>query len=436
MGLFSTFMKQGVPSLGLKFRWGITTQTNTSISEDDSTSIIYSCCKILSENLSRMPIQIKKEDTLGMKGFKDHHLWNILNYAPNRYQSPQAFWSTVEYHRNYFGNGVVQVHRYQNGRVRRLEIIHPSLIKDAKVLNGVLYYYIQRANTLVQVSSDNILHFKALSEDGVFGFSPVYALSKDISILMQAEETIDNFYKNKATSQYALSAELGDSRNYKVLKQAQEDFQKDNGGADNAGKVITLPPNTKLHSLASNYADAQLIETMKSKKHDIASAFSIPLYMLNDTKGDDAENSSLIFRNYTISPIVSMYRSEMEFKLLSLQEKDKGVTIEFDLDALIEADMVSRTKAIAEQVKSGLMTPNEGSTKLGNSRIQGEYGDYHYVQAQYVPLEKFDDYDVFDKESASKGEGGDPAEGKEAKNVKIKKKQKELETKDKDTDGN
>lgn len=425
MGLFSTFLKSGIPALGLKFRWGISTSQNTSVTEDDSTSIIYSCCKILSENLSRMPIQIKKEDEMGTAGFKEHHLWNVLNYAPNRYQSPQVFWSTVEYHRNYFGNGVVHVHRYQNGRVKSLEIIHPSLIKDAKIVNGNLWYYVQKKNTLIAIKSDDILHFRAISEDGVFGFSPIYALSKDISILRQAEETIDNFYKNKATSQYALSSELGDSRNYKVLKQAQEDFQADNGGADNAGRVITLPPNTKLTSLASNYADAQLIETIKAKKHDIATAFSIPLYMINDTKGDDAENTSLIFRNYTMSPIVSMYRSELEFKLLSKQEKDGGVTIEFNLDALIEADMVSRTKSIAEQVKSGLMTPNEGSIKLGNSKVSGEFGNYHYVQAQYVPLEKFSEYDVFGDGKAST-EGGDNSLGKEAK---IPKKKKEQENK-------
>tara|TARA_R110000803_G_scaffold210835_1_gene284136 strand:+ start:5443 stop:6738 length:1296 start_codon:yes stop_codon:yes gene_type:complete len=423
MGLFS-FFKQGMPNFGLKFRWGITTQQNVQTTEDDSTSIIFTCCKILSENISRMPILVKREDELGFKGHKEHHLWDVLNIAPNNYQSPQIFWSTVEYHRNYFGNSLVRVHRFTSGKIKRFEIIHPSLVKDAKIIDGNLHYYIQYDNTLQPIKSDDILHFRSITEDGVFGMSPVYALSKDISILKQAEETIDNFYKNKATSQFALTSELGDARNYKVLQKAQEDFLKDNGGADNAGKVITLPPNTKLNSLASNYADAQLIETMKAKKHDIAGAFSIPLYMLDSTNGDDAENSSLVFRNYTISPIVAMYRSELEFKLLSVEEKKKGVTIEYDLDSLIEADIVSRTRAIAEQVKSGLMTPNEGSTKLGNSRSSGEWGNYHYVQAQYVPLEKFGEYDVFDSAGKSKTEGGDSNNGKET-SLKLKKKKGE-----------
>jgi HK97 family phage portal protein len=421
MGILSAFFKQGLPNFGLKFRWGISTSQNQISSEDNSTSIIYTCCKILSENISRMPILIKREQKTGVNGFREHHLWDILNIAPNNYQSPQVFWGTIEYHRNYYGNALVRVYRYNNGKIKSLDIIHPSLIKDAKILNGNLTYYIQYSNTLAPVRSDDILHFRSMTEDGVFGMSPVYALSKDISILTQAEETIDNFYKNKATSQFALTSELGDSRNYKVLKQAQEDFLADSGGAENAGKVITLPPNTKLNSLASNYADAQLIETMKSKKQDIAGAFSIPLYMLGDTKGDDAENSSLVFRNYTISPIVAMYRSELEFKLLSKKEKRSGITIEYDLDTLIEADIVSRTRAIAEQVKSGLMTPNEGASKLGNSKTAGEWGDYHYVQAQYVPLEKFDEYEVFDKGNEPKTEGGSDNTDKQTTKPKKKK---------------
>ena len=38
------------------------------------------------------------------------------------------------------------------------------------------------------------------------------------------------------------------------------------------------------------------------------------------------------------------------------------------------------------------MTPNEGTKKLHNNPIPGLYGNLHYMQAQYTPLEQFDKF--------------------------------------------
>lgn len=402
---------------GLKFRWGVTTDTVQSRETEEIVSSVYSCCKILSDNVGRMPILVKKEDETGIAGDKEHPLWSVLHNTPNSYQNPSKFWSTLEYHRNYFGNGLAQIYRFGNGEVSHFEIIHPSTVIDAKKVEGKLFYNIQRGNKLHIISSDEILHFSAISEDGVFGQSPVAALEKEISVLQKAEDTLESFYSNKATATMALKSVVGDSKAYSVLKKAQEDFVADYGGAANAGKPITLPPNTELISIAANHADAQMVETMNLKKQDVAGVFTIPMYMLGETNtGDNAEQSSLMFRNYTISPIAKIYRSELEFKLLTEADREAGVTIEFDLDALVEADLSTRTKAIAEQVKSGLMTPNEGAIKMGNSVIDGEYGNMHYMQAQYIPLEQYGEYNVFDKE----GESGDKPKDKPTKEKEEK----------------
>jgi len=396
------FFTRGQPSSGVNWRIGVPTSENTSRLVEDTVSTVYSCCKILSDNVSRIPITIKKDGLGGIEEHKESDLWRILNIAPNNYQSPQSFMSTLEYHRNYYGNAFARIHR-KRGFVKSLEIIHPDFIVDSYKKNNRLYYSIQKDDTVERnVSSDDILHFKAISENGIFGLSPVFALRKEISIMQNIEDTLDNFYKKKATPSLVLTSNLGDVKSYQVLRTAQEDFLEKYGGPTKAGQVITLPPNTKLESIAANFANSEMIESSKLKRIDIASAYSVPLYMLGETTGSDIESASLTFRNFTITPIIAMYRSEMEFKLLSEKEKMEGVSISFDLDALIEADITSITRAVAEQVKSGLMTPNEAAKKLGNSRIEGEFGDKHYLQAQYLLLENYGDYNVFgDKPPAS-----------------------------------
>jgi len=422
MGLFS-FLTRGHPMTGVSWRLGVATGENTSRLTDDTTSTVYACCKILSDNLSRMPVSIKKDDDSGSIGYKTHELWNLLHNAPNAYQSPQVFMSTLEYHRNYYGNAFARIYR-RNGKAIRFEIVHPDHVVDSYKVNGKLYYSIQIDDNKVEkhISSDDILHFRAISENGIFGLSPIYALRKEISIVQNVEDTLDNFYQKRATPSLVLSSTLGDVKSYQVLRVAQEDFLEKYGGPTKAGEVITLPPNTKLESMAANYASAELIETMKLNKVDIASVYSIPLYLLGNSSGDDAENSSLTFRNYTVAPIAAMYRSEFEFKLLSNEERNNGVTIEFDLDALIEADLVAKTKSVAEQVKSGVSTPNEAAVKLGNSKIQGEYGDKHFMQAQYIPLEDYGNYDVFGEKQPTSEDSKTP---NKIKNTTKQTKQKE-----------
>jgi len=400
MGIFNNIWGT-MSNIGFNFRARIGIPSNTvEIADGEANSIIYTCCSILADNVSRMPVNVKIKGEEGITLNKEHYLFKLLRYRPNSYQSPQKFWSTLEYHRGYYGNAFAWIHRDKSGYASWFEIVHPDSVISAKIskVNGKIIYKIEigigspETRREEVVSGDDMLHFTTMTDNGVFGISPIYALARDLNIVQQAGETVSNFYKNKATSTLALESSLGDSRNIKALQQAQKDFAETSGGPENAGKVIPLPPNTKLVSIASNYADAQLVETLKLKKHDVAGAYHIPLYMLGDTTGDNAESSSLTFRNYTIAPIVAIYESELTFKLLNDDDLSNGVTIQFDTDILLSADLVSKTTAISTQVKSGILTPNEGAEKLGNKSIDSEWGDYHYTQLQYIPLELYEKY--------------------------------------------
>jgi len=391
MGLIN-YMKNtfGSTVSGLKFFWGINTTSGKSMITERLVTVAYTCRKILADNISRMPISVQYSGDDKLIDPTRHNIHYILNTAPNGYTSPQFFWQTVEYHRAKYGNGFARIHRGNDGEVKYLTIIHPDEIEYANIVNGILFYKMFEIDE--KIPSDDILHFRTVGEDRIFGISPLFVLANDFQIINNVDDTINNFYKNKASSQFALKSTIGDARSYSVMKKAQDDFKEDYGGPDNAGKVITLPPNTELQNLSSNYTDADLINTFNLKRGDIASAHGIPLYMLSETRGDNAEDSSLIFRNFAIAPIVQIYISELEFKLLTADDKKQGYSIAFDLEKLVEADVVSRAKSITDQVKSGVMTPNEGSRKLGNEKIEGEFGDKHYMQMQYIVLEEYDKY--------------------------------------------
>ncbi|MCT4673529.1 MAG: phage portal protein [Prolixibacteraceae bacterium] len=369
-------------------------------------SPIFTCHSRLSEHFSRMPIQIKKEEKNGDIEDRKHRLYYLLRYAPNPIQNAQQFWSTLEYHRNLFGNAYVQISKDRKSAYPlKFQIIHPLRVIEARILDDGVLYKIQKeySTGTYNLHSKNILHFKGLSEDGIFGLSPLVSLQKETRINERASSTIDNFYKNNATSPMALESELPGNLTgpaAKAMKESKEDFKKNYGGPQNAGKLIHLPPHTKLVKLAMQFADAQLLGTLKYTREEIASTYGVPMYMIDGSAEKlDIEQMTLNFATNTMGPIAKIYKSEIERKLLTPTELVEGVHVEFDSSVLLEMDYSKKVKSIKEQVVNGLLTPAEGAKKLGNNPIPTDWANYHFMQAQYIPLEQYEKYNPLQKET-------------------------------------
>lgn len=385
----------------INFTQGITVQsveTNGVSGLPHKIATVYTCCKVLSENLSRMDMSVMIDNDQGRQQLTRHRLHYLFRYQPNNYQNGQNFWSTVEYHRNYFGNAFVRVHKNRNAYPTSLEIIHPGLVHGYYFEAGRLYYSVFniQKQKVEEIAADDMLHFRGLSEDGIIGLSPLVAIARQTNINERAVGTLDNFYKNNATTPHALETEtLGQMSGGAIgaFKESVKEFSENYTGPENAGKMIRLPMGSKIKTLAMQFADAQLIDTLRFTREDISSAYGLPLFMVDGTAEKlDVEQLTTLFKNNTMGPIVAIYANEINSKLLTPAERMAGITIEFDIHSLIVMDYKTLIEGISTQTKNGLMTLNEAAKKLGNKQIVGEYADMHFVQAQYVPVEKFAQY--------------------------------------------
>ena len=85
------------------------------------------------------------------------------------------------------------------------------------------------------------------------------------------------------------------------------------------------------------YSDVLIILTdQKPQLIDPVPAHLVGIYEY--TKFNNVESENLNFKSMTISAIARMYRQELEFKLLTEEERRAGKSIEFALNALIELD--------------------------------------------------------------------------------------------------
>lgn len=366
----------------------------SAFSEENSTQIstVYTCIKILGDTVSRLPLGVYHNGDQGRLKDKEHYLYDILHYNPNNYTTSQAFFAALEVARNLKGNAFARIHRKKaTGMVESLEIIPVSRIKGYNVTNGNLYYKVapKDSDKTDTVNSVDMLHFKMISRDGIWGINPIEALRLNLSSSWEGMRTIEAFYRNNGINPKAIKSTVSGA-NQKMMLEALEKFKTEFTGSANAGKIIPLPPNTEIQELQMNTADAAFIATFQFNANQIAALYGIPPHLVGNfeaSKFNNVEQLQLNFKVNSISAIARMYRQELEFKLLTTAERKAGKSIEFALGGLVETDYKTRLEGHKTLANIGVVTPNAIARMEGFETY--EAGDDHYIMSNMQSVEVY-----------------------------------------------
>lgn len=368
----------------------------SSIKFDDTLatniSTVYTSCKILADDIGSFPINLYKNDGGGGKIIvKSDDRYSLLHYNPNNYTTSNVFFSSMEYIRNVKGNAFAQINRDNDGKIEGFKILNPDFVTGYSIVNNSIYYLVKpnKDGEEIPISGDDILHFRALTTDGIWGINPIEKLRLNISTTYKALHTVDKFYDNNATSAKALKTVIPDNINPKAWQEKVVDFTEKYGGFKNAGKIISLPPFTELQDLSMNFKDAEFIATAKFNALQIAALYKIPPFMIGEyehSKFNNLEQTMLSYKISTIRPILRMYRQELEHKLLTTDERINGLSIEFNTNALVETDSKTRIENYKSLFGMGAITPNQIAKYEGFEGYEG--GDDHYMLTQLQSVEK------------------------------------------------
>jgi len=362
--------------------------TDFDLELGESISTIYTSCKILADDVGSFPLNLYQNNEDGTKYVdKNDYRYSLLHYNPNGYTTSNIFFSTLEYIRNIKGNAFAQIIR-DGSKIVGLELINPSVVVGYAKANGELYYILEIDNEQFKINASEILHFRSLSDNGIWGINPIEKLRLNLSTTYKAFHTIDKFYDNNATSPKALKTTIPEGINPREWQNKIVDFTDKYGGFKNAGKVISLPPFTELQDITLSFADAEFISTIRFNVDQIASLYRVPPHLVGNFESSKFNNLEQLQLNYkinTIRPIHRMYRQEMEFKLLTTQERINGKSIEFNTNAIVETSMSERIAAFKELFSMGTISPNDIAKYEGYPTFEG--GDDHFLLNQYMSLE-------------------------------------------------
>lgn len=336
-------------------------------------------------------------------------LLSLFNVKPNQYYT--AYQLKFILVANALLNGQSFAEIVRNKRGQPIAIYHllnskVSYKQDASTGYNLVYEYRETEKDKRQICSNDILHMKFFSLDGIEGKSPLLSLEEDLSTQKNSKKFLSNFFKNGTQSGGLLKYKGG-----KLAKEAREklrdEWQNANAGADKAHKVLVLDESMDYEPLEVDTEILKLINTSTHSTIQVAKAFGIPRHKFGlETSNMKLEQMNLDYLVNTLSPYLESFTSELNFKLVP----DNKLTSErywFDTDNQRIIDAETKSKIIKEDFEGGLISLNEARRRKGYPPIESEMGDKHFISLNYTSLEMLEEYQMSKAKNMPLPKGGE-----------------------------
>lgn len=357
----------------------------------------FTCMKVLSEALSKLPLNLQKvTDKNGIVDMVGDTLWQTVRVRPNPYMTPSSFWTAVENCRNHYGNAYVNIDRTTDKGVR-LWILDPKCIriywesmKEISDVPDIYYVYTSPENGERRIfKSDEILHFRTSTTFGGFlGMSVQEKLKMSLDGASESQKMLNEMYKNnfvpKVAVQFSPGAEVNDRLRDEYLKQLQNYAE---GKVEGTRSFLPVVYGVNLVPLDIKLSDGQFMELRKYTALQIAAAFGIKPNHLNDydkSSYANSETQQLAFYTDTMLYIIKQYEEELNYKLLSSEQRKQGYRFKFNIAAVLRGDTKSQVESLTQGVANALYTPNEARRNLDLPSKEG--GDDLYFNGSNIPI--------------------------------------------------
>lgn len=354
---------------------------------------VYTCIKILSETLGKLPLKIYQSDGGNSQKAVNDYRYPLLKLRPNPYMSAFDFWKTNETNRNIHGNAYVYIDAATSGRnAGKIMGLYPLKSENMTVYvddmglltskNKVWYKYRDDMGNEYLINSDSVLHFKGMTLNGLIGLSTIEYLRLTIENAKGSTTYLNNSYKKGMQSAGVLqyTGHLDDDGRKKL----QNEFETMSSGLVNANRVSVMPLGMNYQPLALKNTDAQFLENTRLTIQQLTAAFGIKPHQVNDqtkTSYASTAEANREFYTDTLLAVLTNYEQEMDYKLFTQKEIGSGLYVKFNADVILRADAQKRYIMYAQGVQNGILTPNEcrameenpakpgGDTLLGNAAL-------------------------------------------------------------------
>lgn len=402
--LLSWFKRERYTESGIV--WGPirNTASGRHVSDEGAlkVSAVYSCVRVLTESIASLPLILYQRGEDGSKERAvDHPLYALFHDRPNELQSSFDFFEQVVVSLCLRGNAYAQKILNGAGRVIELWPLPPDKVQIEVTSGGEKKFFYHKNGVRLALDSDEIVHFKGLSTDGIRGLSPIDCARESIGVALATEEHGARFFSNGASPTGVLEhpASLSDEAANRIRQSWEERY----AGSSNAHRVVVLEENMKWHQLSLTNEQSQFLETRKFQISEIARWFRVPPHMVGDLERatfSNIEHQALEFVTHTLRPWLVRIERTLLNSVFSADEAREYV-LEFLADALLRGDIKTRYEAYALGRTNGWLNVDEIRAKENMNPLPDGQGQKYLQPLNMTEVGKEDEAPGADEDETS-----------------------------------
>lgn len=346
-------------------------------------SDVFTATRIISADVASTPLKIKGHESNTVM----NDVLELFNDNPDDDLPGWHFKFIIMANMLLNGNAFVEIIRDRNGFTTGFHFLHNDLVGLEEVDDQIVYNISEdHEGNAVKMTSDDILHFRYITLDGFWGYSPIYSLKFEIDISQGSKNFLSNFFFNGGTSTGVLRYKKGQISE-KQLVEMKENFSESQ--LRNNGGLITLDDTMDFTRLQVPTEVLNFLNSYKFSTGQVAKAFGLPVSKLGvETVNTSITQANLEYLQSTLDPIFKMMIAELETKIFKYI--DSSYELVFDSSRLIDIDPELQLQRITELHGKGIISTDEARSAFGYEPI--DHGTEPLVDLNRAPLSTLEGY--------------------------------------------
>ena len=379
----------------------LTGEESVGMSRDRAMKIstVNRCVEVLSNSMAVLPVYIMNERT--KERLPDHRLGRVLWERANEAMTAFDYQRLMLCNELLRGNAYAWIYRDpRTGWPQELIPLPPDYVSIHVDDGGHVWYFFTHPTTgqVTMLRPEEILHYKAYSEDGIEGISVLRRASLTLSTARAAQQYENSTWMNGGQPSGILTtdSDLGDfievvqEDGTKVKVDPKDQLRKSweavHRGPGNAFRIAVLDLGLKYQPISMTNADAQFVESNEIRVADICRFFGVPLHLAYAGKQSYASNeqNGIEFVNYTLLAYETQWGQEDTYKLLLPSERAEQLRIKRNLKVFLKGDTAAQSAWYRTMREISALNADEirGLEDMGT--IPG--GQEYYASWNYGPL--------------------------------------------------
>lgn len=369
-------------------------------------SAVYSCVDAISSDISGVPIHLLKKTGKVVEVVIDHPAYDKLKLKPNNEMNAKVLRDTRSNHVLLEGNSYLLIERSFLNPVKNLWLLDPDSVtmfrtKPKNGRRGVIKYEVEDGYKKRIFSSENIIHIKGTSWNGLTGESVITTKAREVlSLGLDMDQFTSNFFKNGMNPG-------GIMTHPKSLGENKESFidalKKRFSGNHKSRLPMVLEDGMEYKPFEVKMADQEFLERMKLNRVEICGMFGVPPSRISISDSNtNYNNSEQENKRYVQSGLLKWAiqdEQEMNLKLLTPEEIKQGYYFKYNFSALLRGDSKDRAEVHEKYWRMGVPL-NTILEKEDQNPVEG--GDDGRVQLNTISLKQADSFLTSGKEQKSK----------------------------------